>query len=118
MSDIYGGDAVRSATGRSTGRGTKNGSGVLGAHVIAFNPESGKMVAGFSLTADGSFTIGGLDPGLNVVRAEPLDDGDAGSFLDPSQPIDLDFKPAIYTRLVSVPRAGTAAAIEVKVTPK
>ena len=117
LSDIYGGAAFRASTGSITGRVTKNGSGVLGAHVVAFNPSSGKMVGGFSLTADGAFTIGGLDPGLHVLRAEPLDDGDAGSFLDP-QPIDLDFKPAIYSRLVPVPRGGTASAVEVKVTPK
>jgi Matrixin len=118
LSDVYGGDAFRSSTGSLTGRVTKNGGGVLGAHVIAFNPASGKMVGGFSLAADGAFTIGGLEPGLYVVRAEPLDDGDAGSFVDPSQPIDLDFRPAIFSRLVSVPRGGTASAVEVKVTPK
>jgi len=118
LSDVYGGDQFRSSTGSITGRVTKNGSGVLGAHVIAFNPETGHMVGGFSLAADGAFTIGGLEPGLHVVRAEPLDDGEVGSFIDPSQPVDLDFKPAIYGRLVAVPRGGTASRIDVKVTPK
>jgi hypothetical protein len=118
VSDVYGGEEFRASTGSITGRVTKNGSGVLGAHVVAFNPATGKLVGGVSLTADGSFTIGGLEPGLHVVRAEPLDDGDANSFVDPSQPIDLDFKPAIHSRLVSVPRGGTADGIEVKVTPK
>ena len=28
---------------------TKNGTGVLGAHVVAFNPATGKLVAGFTL---------------------------------------------------------------------
>jgi len=118
LSDVYGGDAFRSSTGSITGRVTKNGSGVLGAHVIAFNPASGRMIGGFSLSADGAFTIGGLEPGLHVVRAEPLDDGEVGSFVDPTQPVDLDFKPAIFSRLVSVPRGGSASQIEVKVTPK
>jgi Matrixin len=118
LSDIYGSDAFRTSTGSITGRVTKSGSGVLGAHVVAFNPASGKMIGGFSLTADGSFTIGGLEPGLHVVRAEPLDDGDAGSFIDVSQPLDLDFKPAIYGRLVSVPRGGTASGVEVKVAAR
>jgi len=118
LSDIYGNDQFRSSTGSITGRVTKNGTGVLGAHVVAFNPETGKLVGGFSLTADGSFTIGGLEPGLHVLRAEPLDDGDVGSFLNPAQPVDLNFKPAIFDRLVAVPRGGTAATVEVKVTPK
>jgi len=118
LSDVYGSDAVRASSGSITGRVTKNGAGVLGAHVVAFNPASGKMIGGFSLSEDGTFTIGGLEPGLHVLRAEPLDDGDAGSFLDPAQPIDLDFTPAIYSRLVTVPRGGTAPAVELKVTPK
>jgi len=118
LSDVYGGERVRASTGSISGRVTKNGAGVLGAHVVAFNPASGKMVGGFSLSADGAFTIGGLEPGLHVLRAEPLDDGDAGSFVDPGQPIDLDFKPAFHTRQVAVPRGGTASGVEVKVTPK
>jgi len=118
LSDIYGNDQFRSSTGSITGRVTKNGAGVLGAHVVAFNPETGKLVGGFSLTADGTFTIAGLDPGLHVLRAEPLDDGDVGSFLNPAQPVDVDFKAALFDRLVAVPRGGTAAAVEVKVTPK
>jgi len=118
LSDVYGSDAFRASTGSITGRVTKNGSGVLGAHIVAFNPESGTLVGGFSLTPDGAFTIGGLEPGLHVVRAEPLDDGDPGSFIDSPQPIDLDFRPAIYSRLVSVPKGGTANGVEVKVTPK
>jgi len=118
LSDVYGGDQFRSSTGSITGRVTKNGGGVLGAHVIAFNPATGKMIGGFSLSADGTFTIGGLEQGLHVVRAEPLDDGEVGSFVDPTQPVDLDFKPAVYSRLVTVPRGGTAPGIEMKVTPK
>jgi Matrixin len=118
VSDVYGTERFRSSTGSITGRVTKNGTGVLGAHVVAFNPATGKLVGGFSLAADGTFAIAGLDPGLHVLRAEPLDDGDVGSFVDPSLPVDLDFKPAIYSRLVPVPRGGTAAAVEVKVTPK
>ena len=117
IGDIYGNAHFREATGSVTGRVTKNGAGVLGAHVLAFNPASGKMVGGFSLSADGSFTIAGLEPGLLIVRAEPLDDGDVSSFMDATG-VDLDFKPAIYNRFVSVPRGGTAASIEVKVAPK
>lgn len=117
IGDIYGNAHFRASTGSLTGHVTKNGAGVLGAHVLAFNPASGTMVGGFSLAADGSFTITGLEPGLLIVRAEPLDDGDVNSFIDTTG-VDVDFKPAIYNRFVSVPRGGTAASIEVKVTPK
>src|SRR5262249_3766993 len=108
----------RSSTGSITGRVTKNGSGVLGAHVVAFNPESGTLIGGFSLTPDGAFTIGGLEAGLPRIPAQPLGDGGPRGFGPASLPIDLDFKPAIYGRLVSVPRGGTAGGVEVKVTPK
>jgi hypothetical protein len=118
LSDIYGNERFRAAAGSITGRVTKNGAGVFGAHVIAFSPESGRLVGGFSLAEDGTFTIGGLESGLLVVRVEPLDDGDVGNFLDGSTPVDLDFKPALFNRLVSVPRGGTARGIEIKVTPK
>jgi hypothetical protein len=118
LSDIYGNQRFRAAAGSITGHVTRNGAGVYGAHVVAFNPETGKLVGGFSLAADGTFTIGGLDAGLQVVRVEPLDDGDVSSFLDTAIPVDLDFRPAIYSRLVSVPRGGTAGGIEVKVTSK
>jgi predicted Zn-dependent protease len=117
LADIYGADHFRATTGSITGKVTKNGGGVLGAHVVAFNPATGALVGGFTLAADGSFTIGGLEPGLHIVRAEPLDDADVGSFIDPLG-VDVDFTPAIYGRLVAVPRGGTAPAIEVKVSSK
>ena len=59
---------------------TLNGSGVFGAHLQAFNQKTGTIVAAFSLTAQGAFTISGLVPGVYVVRAEPLDDADVSRF--------------------------------------
>lgn len=117
LSDLYGTSHFKSSTGTISGRVTKNGSGVLGAHVVAFNPATGKLIAGFTLASDGTFTIAGLEPGLHIIRAEPLDDADVSSFLDPAG-VDVDFLPAIYGRLVAVPRGGSAPAIEVKVTAK
>jgi hypothetical protein len=117
IADLYGTEQFKSSTGSISGRVTKNGSGVLGAHVVAFNPATGKLIAGFTLTADGAFTIAGLDAGLHIVRAEPLDDADVASFMDPAG-VDVDFTPAIYSRLVAVPRGGSAPSIEVKVTAK
>ena len=118
IADIYGNDTFRSATGSIAGRITKNGSGVLGAHVVAFSPATGKLVGGFSLAQDGTFVIAGLEPGTYVLRAEPLDDGDITSFLDASPEIDVNFKPAFYERLVTVPRGGTSRNVELKVVSK
>jgi hypothetical protein len=118
ISDIYGSSAFRRATGSITGRVTKNGAGVLGAHVVAFNPETGAMIGGFSLSDDGSFAVGALDPGTYVLRAEPLDDGDPGAFLSTSVNVDFNFSPAFFDKLVWVTRGGTAGGIELKVAPK
>jgi hypothetical protein len=118
LSDIYGNDAFRNATGSISGRVTKNGAGVLGAHIVVFNPASGKLVGGFSLSPDGTFVVAGLEPGPKVVRVEPLDDGDITSFLDASLNIDVNFRPAFHNRLVTVPRGGSASGVELKVVPK
>jgi hypothetical protein len=118
IADIYGTDAFRSSTGSITGRVTKNGTGVVGAHVVAFNPATGKLVGGFTLAQDGTFVIAGLEPGTHVLRVEPLDDGDVSSFLEPSLDIDVDFKPAFADRLVAVPRGGTSRNVELKVVAK
>lgn len=118
ISDIYGTDTFRKSTGSVTGRITKNGAGVLGAHVIAFNPATGAMVGGFTLSPDGTFVIAGLEPGPQLIRVEPLDDGDVGSFLDPTLNIDADFQVAFYPKLVTVPRGGTSRSVEISVVAK
>lgn len=118
ISDIYGGSTFRSAAGSISGRVTKNGSGVLGAHLVAFNPATGAMIGGYTLTSDGSFVVGALDPGTYVLRAEPLDDGDPGAFLSTSVNVDLNFQPAFLNRLVTVTRGGTASGVELKVVAK
>jgi len=118
ISDIYGTATFQRQTGSVSGTVTKNGRGVLGAHVVAFNPASGKLIGGFSLTEDGSFVIAGLEPGPQVLRVEPLDDGDISSFFDETMNIDVDFKVAFYDKVVVVPRGGGAKNIEIKVQAK
>jgi len=118
ISDLYGDDAIRQRTGSISGRVTKNGAGVSGAHVIAYSPGSGKLVAGFTLADDGSFVIAALDPGPYLVRVEPLDDADVDSFFDSSMHVDVDFKPAFYPEVVVVPRGGTSRSIELDVVSK
>ena len=118
ISDIYGNATFQRQTGSISGKVTKNGRGVLGAHVVAFNPASGKLIGGFSLSDDGSFVIAGLEPGPQVLRVEPLDDGDISSFFDETMDIDVDFKVGFYDQVVIVPRGGGARNIEIKVASK
>jgi hypothetical protein len=118
ISDIYGTTAFLRDFGSISGRVTKNGRGVIGAHVTAFNPQTGKLVSGFSLNADGSFVIAGLQPGPHVLRVEPLDDGDIISFFEASLGVDIDFNVKFHDQVVVVPRGGGTGNIEIKVTPK
>jgi hypothetical protein len=118
VSDIYPGSRFRQTLGSATGTVTKNGGGVLGAHVVAFNPRTGKLVGGFTLTEQGTFTIAGLEPGPYVLRVEPIDDGDIESFLDRSLDVDVDFKVGFHDRVVVVPRGGGSESAEIKVIPK
>jgi hypothetical protein len=117
--DIYprSGPASRQL-GSISGKVTKNGSGVFGAHVVAFNPSTGVLVGGFTLADDGAFTIAGLEPGAYVLRVEPLDDGDIESFFDTSANVDLNFRVRFHERIVAVPRGGGATGVEIEVNPK
>jgi hypothetical protein len=75
------------------------------------------MVAGFSLNAQGEFSVNGLSPGPHIVRVEPLDDADIDSFFDASL-VDVDFTVAFYDRLVVVPRGGDRGDVVVTVSRK
>ena len=118
FTDIYGNTTSKSQTGSISGRVTKNGRGVVGAHIVAFSPSTGKLVGGFSLSDDGSFTIAGLELGPQVLRAEPLDDADIESFFDASVNVDLNFQVKLHDRLIVVPRGGGARNVEITVNPK
>jgi hypothetical protein len=118
ISDTYPNVEFRRERGSVSGRVTKSGRGVLGAHVVAFNPRTGRLVGGFSLNEDGRFVIGGLEPGPHVLRVEPLDDGDIESFFDLTLNIDVNFRAKFHDRLVVVPRGGGASDVEIRVEPK
>jgi matrixin len=117
ISDIYP-DGDFSQRGSLSGRVTKNGTPLFGAHVMAFDPATKELIAGFTLNAQGEFSIGGLSPGPKVVRVEPLDDADIDSFFDPSQNIELDFRVLLFNRLVVVPRGGDSGSIDLAVVGK
>ena len=118
ISDIYAGEEYRTDRGSISGRVTKSGQGVIGAHVIAFHTRTGKMVAGFALNANGRYVIGGLEEGTYAIRVEPLDDGDLESFFDESLNVDTNFRVKFHDRLVVVPRGGGISGVDVQVVAK
>lgn len=118
ISDLYGTTAFTREFGSISGKVTKNGRGVKGAHVVAFDPQDGTLVGGFTLDDNGEFVIAGLRPGPHILRAEPLDDGDLTSFFDSDFQVDVDFRVTFHDRIVAVPKGGGARDVEIKVTPK
>jgi hypothetical protein len=118
VSDLYDGPGFLSETGSLNGRVTKNGAGVYGAHVVAFNPETGKLVGTFTLADDGAFAIAGLDPGTHIVRVEPLDDADLNSFFGEGHVVDVQFNVTFLDKLAVVPRGGNAGPFEIKVAAR
>ena len=118
VSDLYPDNNFRERTGVARGRVVRAGRGVLGAHVVAFNPETGELVGGFALNSDGEFQIAGLTPGPHVIRVEPLDDADIESFFSSRSPVDVSFRVAFHERLFVVPAGGSGEPFTVTVVPK
>jgi Matrixin len=88
------------------------GRDVFGAHVMAFNPITGSMVAGFVLE-NGEAVISGLEAGPYVLRVEPVDDDDTGSYFEEPPAVDLAFRNTFIDRLIYVQRGGTAGPVEI-----
>jgi hypothetical protein len=118
ISDLYPDGGLDDTTGSLSGRVTRNGVGVFGAHVVAFDPGNGALVGTFSLDNEGRFAMRGLSPGPHIIRVEPLDDADIESFFTASMTVDLDFRVTFLNRLVVVPRAGDSGAVEIAVVGK
>ena len=117
VSDLYPDGDFDDTTGAISGRVVRNGTGVIGAHVIAFNPKTGVIIGGFSIGEGGTFQIAGLTPGAHVIRVEPLDDADIDSFFSPSG-IDVDFQVTLFPRLIVAPAGGASERFDVSVRPK
>ena len=118
ISDLYPDGDFTQALGSISGRVTKDGQPIFGAHVVAFDVARGTMVGTFSLNEQGHFSVGGLSPGAHVLRVEPLDDADVESFFDVAETVDLDFRVAFVDRVVIVPRGGDSGEVAVKVVRK
>jgi hypothetical protein len=118
ISDLYPDGDFATADGSLSGRVTKDGQPLFGAHVVAVNAATGAMVGGFTLNAQGQFSILGLSPGLHVVRVEPIDDADVDSFFDGTRTVDLDFRVMFFDRAIVVPKGGDTGEIALKVVKK
>ncbi len=118
ISDVYPDGDFDDATGSISGRVTKNGAGLFGAHVVAFNPATGALVGNFALNANGNFSIAGLTPGPHILRIEPLDDAEVDSFFIVTSPLDVNFRAAFHEKVVVAPRGGDSGSIEIRVVPK
>ncbi|MCX6550880.1 MAG: matrixin family metalloprotease, partial [Acidobacteria bacterium] len=118
VSDIYPESGFRTSTGSVTGRVTKNGQGVYGAHVVAFNTATGKLVGNFALNSAGEFAIAGLDAGSYLLRAEPLDDADVSAFFPEDAVVDVSFQVTYLERLAIVPRGGNVGPFDIKVAAR
>ena len=118
ISDLYPDGDFTASTGSISGTVTKDGQPIFGAHIVAFDPATGSMVATFSLNAQGQFSINGLSPGPHVVRVEPLDDAEIDSFFDQSLAVDIDFKVSFLDRLVVVAAGGDRGGVTANVSHK
>ena len=118
ISDLYPDGDFTTTGGSLSGRVTKDGRPIFGAHVVAINAATGLMVGSFTLNAQGQFSIGGLSPGLHIVRVEPLDDAETDSFFDSANTVDLDFRVVFFDRVVVVPKGGDSGEIALKVAGK
>lgn len=118
ISDLYPANRFSAETGSLSGRVTRRGQGVFGAHVLAFDIAGGDLVGNFTLDDAGNFSIAGLRPGPHLLRVEPIDDADVESFFGPGDPVDLSFAVKYAERLLVVPRGGDSGAMTVTVVEK
>ena len=118
VSDLYPASGFRESTGVARGRTTRSGTGIVGAHVVAFNPATGALIAGFTLNRDGEFQIAGLEPGAHIIRVEPIDDADVDSFFSRPAAIDVGFLVTFSDRFYVVPKGGAGDSAVVAVRPR
>ena len=116
ISELYPTAAFLDEHGSISGTVIKDGAGVFGAHVAAFNLETGEIIGNFTLNDRGEFVIAGLHEGVYVIRAEPLDDVDVEGFF--STPVDVNFRVTYSSRAAPVPRGGGVDSVQITVRAK
>jgi len=118
ITDLYPEADFARTSGSVSGRVTKEGQPIYGAHIVAFDVARGTSVASFTLTDDGRFSIGSMPPGIYVLRVEPIDDADVDSFFEAARNTDVDFRVRFVDRVVVVPRGGDSGEVAVAVVRK
>jgi hypothetical protein len=114
---LYPAAGFRRTTGQLSGRVTKNGRGLLGVNVIAFNPFGGETI-GFFTDEQGNFTIEGLKPGPHIVRVNPISAPTSpDDFNFPEDDVDLDFRDAIFSGRAEVRPGVPTPNINFEVRP-
>ncbi len=117
VAEIYPDGGHRENTGSIAGRVRLDERGIFGPHIMAFNPFTGTMIAGFALE-NGEFVISGLARGPHIIRVEPIDDGTVMDFLDEPPAVELNFRTLFLPRLVNVERGVTTPPVDIVVKSK
>jgi hypothetical protein len=104
-------------TGSLQGRVTKDGRGLFGAHVVAVHTRTGAIIGNFTLNDDGDFVIAGLEPGPHVLRVEPIDDAEVGSFFA-ERIVDTAFAVTFASRTPVVQAGSTTSPVSIAVRPR
>ena len=116
ISELYPSAQFATTTSSISGRVTREGAGVFGAHAVAINLDTGDSVGGFALNAEGEYVIAGIAPGAYLVRVEPLDDASTDSFFTGA--IDVDFLVTYGSRVVIAPAGGGSDPLNITVNRK
>ncbi len=87
---------------------TKGAQGVLGAHVVAFNPRTGKLVGGFSLNATASLRDRRARAGAARASCRAARRRGHRELLRPDAGLDANFRAKFHDRSWSSCRAGAA----------
>jgi hypothetical protein len=104
-------------TGSLSGRVTKNGQAVFGAHINVFNPFT-KTLIGFFTDEDGNYRLDRLRPGPYVVRVNPIADPTSPEdFGFPEREVDMDFRDEFFEGQAEVVAGEVTTGINFEVRP-
>ena len=119
ISDLYPDGGFSDATGSVSGRVTRNGVGVFGAHVVAFDPANGSLVGRSLARQPGPLLDARPVAGsARHPRRAARRCGHRRAFSMRTATVDLDFRVTFLNRLVVVPRGGDSGSVEIAVAGK
>lgn len=117
ISALYSTPEFNIATGTLSGSVTKNGQGVFGAYINAFNPFTGDLIGIFT-DPTGNFRLPGLRAGPYILRVNPITDPTSPEdFGFPQNLVDMDFRDEFYEGQAEVLASETTSGIRIEVQP-